>query len=152
VERLLRKKLPQGRFVGVSKQHSKRMRAVKGRGNKTTESRLRSILMQAGVCGWRIVPKEIQGRPDFYFKNARLAVFVDGCFWHGCSRCGHVPQSNSNFWRAKIKRNRVRDNTITDGLRSSGIAVLRFWEHELRTNLPRCLGQIKVVIQRRLSR
>jgi DNA mismatch endonuclease (patch repair protein) len=149
VERLLRKKLPHGKFVGVSKERSERMRAVKGRGNRTTEIRLRSALVRFRLRGWRIASKEIPGRPDFYFPKRRLAVFVDGCFWHGCRRCGHYPKTNSKFWRAKIERNRVRDRKTAEVLQGLGVKVIRFWEHELRDELARCVERIELAFRRR---
>lgn len=147
MERLLRKELPGGSFVGVSKERSKRMRAVRGRGNKTTENRLRSALVRTGVRGWRLAPREISGQPDFYFVKARLAVFVDGCFWHGCPRCGHIPKTNGKFWRAKIRRNRARDHMITRQLRASGLSVVRIWEHDLQKDITGCLRHLNLHLQ-----
>jgi DNA mismatch endonuclease (patch repair protein) len=71
-------------------------------------------------------------RPDFIFATRRLAVFVDGCFWHGCPRHGTRPQGNAAFWRAKFRRNRARDRRDTLRLRRAGWRVLRLWEHELK--------------------
>ncbi len=148
MERALRKTLPDGKFVGVSAQRSERMRAVRGRGNKTTEGRLRSALMRAGLRGWTLGPREIPERPDFYFDGAKLAIFADGCFWHGCPQCGHFPKVNSRFWRAKIKRNRGRDLEIVRRLRLAGYKVLRLWEHELAEMPERCVERIKRKLKR----
>jgi DNA mismatch endonuclease, patch repair protein len=148
VERLLLRTLPHGGFVGVTKGRSKQMRAIRGHGNKTTEARLRSALMRAGVRGWRLSPKEIAGQPDFYFRKARLAVFVDGCFWHGCPRCGHIPKTNGKFWLAKIRRNRARDRMTARRLRALGLCVVRIWEHDLDKNLVGCLQRLRLYLQR----
>ncbi len=134
MEKLLKEKLPGGRFAGVPPMRSRAMGAVKGANNKTTEVLLRLLLVRQGVSGWRLRPREIAGRPDFYFPAERLAVFTDGCFWHGCPDCGHVPKTNTPFWRAKIKRNRERDGQITRALEAKGIMVLRFWEHQLKAD------------------
>src|SRR6185503_12491545 len=83
------------------------------------------------VTGWTKHPKRITGRPDFYFSKIRLAVFVDGCFWHSCPRCGRLPKSRIEFWANKIETNRLRDNRVRKQLRGEGIATLRIWEHEL---------------------
>ncbi|MHB8974086.1 MAG: PDDEXK family nuclease [Pirellulaceae bacterium] len=91
------------------------MRAVRGRGNKSTETRLRLALVRAGISGWRLHAKEVHGKPDFFFPAASLAVFVDGCFWHGCPRCGHIPKAHALFWRTKIDRNKHRDQTCPFG-------------------------------------
>ncbi len=72
------------------------------------------------------------GRPDFAFPARRVAVFVYGCFWHGCPRHGTLPKSNARFWREKIARNRERDREVNRELRRRGWRVLRIWEHELR--------------------
>src|SRR5262245_22186249 len=101
------------------------MGSVRGKGNKTTERRLRSALVRAGVSGWTMHPSDVKGSPDFFFSASRLAVFVDGCFWHGCPECGHFPSVNASFWRAKIERNQQRDRNTTDLLGAAGITVLR---------------------------
>jgi DNA mismatch endonuclease (patch repair protein) len=74
----------------------------------------------------------LPGRPDFAFPARRLAVFVDGCFWHGCPRHGTLPKGNARFWREKIARNRERDREVNLELRRRGWRVIRIWEHELR--------------------
>jgi DNA mismatch endonuclease, patch repair protein len=132
VERVLKKTLPGGSFGTVPPKRSQAMGRIRGKGNRSTENRLRFALVAAGVRGWTLHPKDIPGRPDFFFPAERLAVFVDGCFWHGCRRCGHVPKTNSAFWRMKIRRNKMRDKRRTKELEQQGVRVLRFWEHELR--------------------
>lgn len=131
----MKQHLPGGVFGDVKPKHSRRQSAVRGRGNKSTEMRMRFALVRAGVRGWTMNPKEVPGRPDFFFPLERVAVFVDGCFWHGCLACGHYPKKNSAFWRAKIERNRERDQQTSQKLRDAGYTVLRFWEHELREDL-----------------
>jgi DNA mismatch endonuclease Vsr len=87
-------------------------------------------LVRAQLTGWRMHVDALPGKPDFYFPAQRVAVFVDGCFWHGCPRCGHVPKSNSVFWAAKIARNRKRDRTAVQQLLALSVVTLRIWEHE----------------------
>ena len=70
-------------------------------------------------------------RPDFVFRRERLAVFVDGCFWHGCPEHFRRPKSRQKFWDAKFARNQERDRLVTRALRAAGWRVLRLWEHEL---------------------
>jgi DNA mismatch endonuclease (patch repair protein) len=142
MEKILREKLPGGKFKNVSSQHRKIMQSVRGRGNLTTEARLRGGLVKAGVKGWRIHNKQLKGAPDFYFHKEKIAIFVDGCFWHGCPICGHVPKKNLSFWKLKITRNKVRDNATNKFLRNHGAAVIRFWEHELANSLSRCVGKV----------
>lgn len=80
-------------------------------------------------------PHGLVGKPDFFFAAQRLAVFVDGCFWHGCPRCGHVPKTNSSFWALKIGRNVARDKAVVVALRKTGIKAVRVWEHELHDSV-----------------
>jgi DNA mismatch endonuclease (patch repair protein) len=133
MERQLRLKLPQGGFAGVSVSRSRTMSAIRGKHTKTTERALRMSLVRAGISGWQL-HSELPGKPDIYFGNCGIAVFVDGCFWHGCPRCGHIPKTRSEFWRLKISRNMQRDRAAARRLRAQGIRVLRVWEHRLRTS------------------
>jgi len=99
-------------------------------------------MVRAGIGGWSSHRADLPGKPDFYFPSAKLAVFVDGCFWHGCARCGHIPKTNTGFWAAKIDRNRKRHRKVARLLNHRGIATLRFWEHQLRDHLDRCVARI----------
>lgn len=119
------------------------MRAVRGRANRTTEQRLRYALVQGALSGWELHPKDVPGSPDFYFRKRQFAVFVDGCFWHGCRRCGHIPRTNRAFWKTKIERNRRRDRAITRRLRARGIRVLRLWEHQISRELRECVRLVR---------
>jgi DNA mismatch endonuclease (patch repair protein) len=142
MERFLKSRLKGGKFH-VSPERSRNMAAVRGKGNKTTEVRLQMAMVRAGIRGWSSHRADLPGKPDFYFPSAKLAVFVDGCFWHGCSRCGHIPKANAGYWTAKIEGNRKRHRRVARLLNRSGIATLRFWEHQLRDNLDRCVSRIK---------
>ena len=148
MERLLRSKLPDGSFGAVSISRSRIMRGVRGRNNRSTEIPLRMALIRKGICGWKLHEKPIAGCPDFLFIGERLAVFVDGCFWHGCRRCGHLPKTNSKFWRTKIARNRERDEKNTRELKSKNYRVLRFWEHEISNNIDACIARICKALSR----
>lgn len=142
MERALRDKLVNGSFGDVPKTHSQRMGAIRGTGNRTTEARFRPMLVRAGVRGWTIQTKSIKGKPDIYFPDKKVAVFLDGCFWHGCPQCGHVPSVNRPFWKAKIERNQRRDRETDEALLQAGILVIRFWEHELRDESKQCIHQL----------
>ncbi len=135
MERSLREKLPGGKFDNVPPAHSGRMRAIKAQGAKSTDRRLRALLIQAGLRGWRMYPPGLPGKPDFLFPDARLVVFVDGCYWHGCPACGHGPARertvNRPYWSAKIAGNVARDERNNRALADAGLRVLRLWEHEL---------------------
>ena len=106
------------------------MAAIRSRGNKATELRLIAIFRAQGITGWRR-HRPLFGKPDFAFPALKLAVFVDGCFWHGCPIHGTRPRTNAAFWRRKISTNRTRDRLVTRTLRARGWRVLRIWEHAL---------------------
>src|SRR5713226_984265 len=127
---------------------SRNMRAIKYANNRTTERRIRAHLVQLGVRGWRLRTAALPGRPDFTFANAKVAVFVDGCFWHGCRRCGHIPRTNRAYWLAKITRNKRRDRAVSKALRTQGYHVLRIRECQLRTNPKQCVGRILSMLNR----
>ncbi len=88
-------------------------------------------LVKGGIKGWVLHPKDVLGKPDIFFVKKKLAVFVDGCFWHGCETCGHVPRTRSAFWKAKIDRNQARAKSVKSNLRRQSIKVIRVWEHSL---------------------
>lgn len=122
------------------------MAAVRSKGNRTTEVALRMRLVAAGLSGWRVNADEMYGRCDFVFDRARLAIFVDGCQWHGCPRCYRAPTSNAAYWRDKLERNRRRDEDVTTVLRNSGWTVMRVWEHELRERPKAVLSRIRTYV------
>lgn len=115
----------------TSAQRSATMRAVKSRGNKTTELRFLAILKQGKITGWRR-HLALPGTPDFAFPRERVAVMIHGCFWHGCKMHYRRPTENSNYWSAKVSRNMRRDRRVLRELRSLGWSVMTFWEHDLR--------------------
>lgn len=123
------------------------MSAIRGKSNKTTELRLRLGLVRARFRGWKLNYRGLKGTPDIFFPDADLVVFTDGCFWHGCDRCGHIPKSNKSYWSAKIERNRERDRETTRYLTTKGYKVLRYWEHELANDLDGCIASIRAALQ-----
>lgn len=133
-------------------QRSRLMARIRSRGNARTELALVRIFRAHRVIGWRRqialryeTPAlrgrgavttargraKFQVRPDFIFPKLRLAVFVDGCFWHGCPEHGTKPKGNAAFWRKKFAANIARDRRADRALRRAGWRVLRIWEHEL---------------------
>jgi DNA mismatch endonuclease Vsr len=152
MERALRQHLPGGVFSSVTARASKNFSGIRGRNNRTTEVRFRLALVRAGISGWKMHNRALPGNPDFVFLKERIAVFVDGCFWHGCSRCGHIPKTNSPFWRAKIQRNIERDRANIRKLGDSDFRVVRIWEHELRRDLAGCVVRIADLIKQKRSK
>jgi len=91
----------------------------------------------------------VPGTPDVYVPSLRLALFVDGCFFHGCPIHGHIPKSNKRYWTRKLIRNVRRDDRVRRNLRRNGLSVWRFWEHELRrTVVERCEAKLLQAILR----
>ncbi len=84
----------------------------------------------------------LPGTPDMSFPRRKVAVFVDGCFWHGCPSHFSVPSTNPEFWAGKIRGNRARDRRVDRALRSAGWTVLRFWEHRVRKDPGACVTRI----------
>lgn len=116
--------------VFTKKKRSEVMSRIRGRGNKDTELALIRIFRAQGITGWRR-NQSVFGKPDFVFPKLRLAVFVDGCFWHCCPIHATKPRNNAPFWRRKLATNQARDRLVTRTLRSADWRVLRLWEHEL---------------------
>lgn len=158
-------------------QRSRLMARIRSQGNARTEGVLARWLRARGITGWRRhVPLALKApgsnakaqnrtagrragargsarpavrvRPDFVFRAARLAVFVDGCFWHGCPRHGTRPKGNAAFWRRKFAANIARDRRVDRALRRAGWRVLRIWEHALR---PRQEGRLLARLRRALA-
>lgn len=136
------------RFDPLSpRERSERMSRVRSSGNKSTEGAVSAKLAQAGVTGWELHPRRIPGKPDFYFPDHRLVVFVDGCFWHACPVCKRrSPATRADFWKAKIEENRRRDNRLRQRLRRVGMHVMRVWEHEIRRDA--WLKRLRIMLQR----
>lgn len=123
------------------------MSNVRSRGNRSTELRVQAVLEDEGIEGWEKHPSDILGKPDFFFPEFRLALFVDGCFWHACPKCDrNAPATRRQFWEEKIDTNRRRDNRTRRALRRQGYHVMRVWEHELKRE--RWLARLKGMMTR----
>lgn len=120
---------------------SRVMSAIRSAGNVSTELRLVALMRLHAVKGWRR-GSQLPGKPDFVFPSLRLAVFVDGCFWHGCPRCSRGVDTNGAFWREKIAGNRRRDLRVSRRLRGMGWRVLRIREHEIRAKSAQIPGRL----------
>lgn len=127
--------------VLTKEQRSYNMSRIKGKDTKP-EIQLRKLLYKKEIRGYRIHYK-LPGKPDLVFPKYKLAVFVDGCFWHKCPKCFKTPETNKDFWMAKINKNAQRDKKINKILKKKGWTILRFWEHNLkRKGIKTCLNKI----------
>ena len=122
------------------KVRSKIMSRIRGKNSKP-ELLLRKSLFNAGYR-YRISYRIDGYRPDIVLISDRIAIFVDGCFWHKCPRCYSEPKSNRRYWIPKIDENIVRDRKIDALLRGDDWHVLHFWEHEINEDTERCLAKI----------
>jgi DNA mismatch endonuclease (patch repair protein) len=118
------------------------MSRVRSWGNKSTEQRLIALLRKSQIIGWRRHQK-LPGRPDFIWKTSKLAVFVDGCFWHGHACRNTKPKTNAKMWCDKIARNKIRDRQSNRSLRARGWTVLRIWECHLGKGPDKCVALIR---------
>ena len=115
----------------------KTMRAVKGK-NTSLERRLSGMLAGMRLNGWKKNVADLPGKPDVLFPDERVAIFVDGCFWHGCPHCKRkLPETNRSYWARKIQRNVERDQRSTRMLSGAGWRVIRLWEHDLSSHAER---------------
>jgi DNA mismatch endonuclease (patch repair protein) len=132
--------------VFTQTKRSEVMSRIRGSGNRDTELQMITLFRTYGITGWRR-RQRLFGKPDFVFRDKRLAVFVDGCFWHGCPRPKHapLPKSRAEWWAAKLARNKARDVVVTRTLRQRGWKVVRVWDCDL-------LPKRQVVTARRILR
>lgn len=116
----------------TKEQRSRNMSAIRSGGTKP--ERVLGDLLRATFPRRKIVerPRELPGKPDYYLPGLRLAVFADGCFWHGCPIHGRTPGDNPGYWGPKLERNKKRDRDATKHLRQLGIHTVRIWEHDLK--------------------
>ncbi|HOS83109.1 MAG TPA: very short patch repair endonuclease [Methanolinea sp.] len=97
----------------------------------TPEKKLRRMLWQNGIRGYRI-HYDLIGKPDIVFVKKKIAVFIDGCYWHKCPVCFREPDTRKEFWMKKIESNVRRDEKVNEELKKEGWTVIRIWEHEIR--------------------
>lgn len=123
------------------------MSRIKGRNTKP-EKALRSALHRAG-WRFRLHRRDLPGCPDIIFSRHKVAVFVDGCFWHGCALHCVAPRTNSDFWAQKIEKNRERDRKAAAILKQLGWKVIRVWEHELKKDAAPSAKAIACILGKR---
>lgn len=116
--------------VFTKEKRSEVMSRIKGKGNKDTELAMIRLMRQHHISGWRR-NYDLFGKPDFVFPKQKVALFVDGCFWHMCPKHFSMPKNNREFWEGKLKGNKDRDRSVNKTLKSAGWKVIRIWEHEL---------------------
>jgi DNA mismatch endonuclease (patch repair protein) len=124
-------------------QRSSLMSKVRSKGNRTTEARFRLALVRSGLKHWKLNAKNLPGSPDVVFPSKRTAIFLDGCFWHGCSRCYRQPKTSRDYWIKKVKNNIARDRRNFRKLGRMNWRYIRIWEHQIKADLSRCLNNVQ---------
>ncbi len=123
------------------------MSKVRSTKNKSTELRLIEEFKRRRITGWRRQAK-LFGKPDFLFRGLRIAVFVDGCFWHGHDCRNTKPKDHAEYWRAKIERNQARDRAVNERLEALGYRVVRVWECDFKkANAERLEEKLRPVVE-----
>jgi DNA mismatch endonuclease, patch repair protein len=114
--------------------------------NTKPEQRMRSLLCELGYRGYRLNVRKLPGRPDIVFVTKRIAIFVNGCFWHRCPKCNYgTPKTNAEYWQTKFATNRARDRRNLRELRRLGFRVLSVWECEVLKDESRLKRKIKAL-------
>ena len=130
-----------------NKKRSEIMQKVRSNNNKSTELKLIKLFNECGITGWRRNYK-VKGHPDFVFFKEKVAIFVDGCFWHGHDCRNTRPKDNAEYWQKKRERNIKHDKEITQLFENRGWRVLRIWECELKKqNQLSTISRIKQVLK-----
>ncbi len=121
---------------------SRVMSANKGKNTKP-ELALRKALWQSNIRGYRLNWKKVPGRPDIAFPGKKIAIFVNGCFWHRCPTCNYqLPKQNIEFWKSKFDKNIIRDESKTNLLITLGWNVIIVWECEIKQNVEKVISKI----------
>ena len=138
---------PEKNDVFTASKRSEIMSKVKSTKNKSTELRLIEEFKRLRITGWRRQVK-IVGKPDFLFRRLRVAVFADGCFWHGHDCRNTKPKDHADYWRVKIERNRARDLAVTERLEALGYRVVRVWECDFKkANAERLNEKLRPIVE-----
>jgi DNA mismatch endonuclease, patch repair protein len=136
-----------GRSPIPAKVETSRVMSANRAKNTKPELMLRKAIWSMGIRGYRLHWKKAPGRPDISFPGKRVAIFVNGCFWHRCPLCKlPIPKSNSTFWNDKFKKNIERDKLKISLLKRSGWKVLVVWECEIRDNLKACADELNLYL------
>ena len=132
--------------VLTQEQRKFNMSRIKGK-NTGPEVKLRKMLFAENIRGYRI-HFNLPGKPDIVFTKKKIAIFIDGCFWHKCPICFQEPETRKEFWMNKIQSNVDRDKKINEQLKDKGWTVLRFWEHDVRKNPDVIVKKIAEMIEK----
>ena len=120
------------------------MSRIRGKNTKP-EVKLRKLLYAEKIRGYRI-HYNLPGKPDIVFTKKKIAIFIDGCFWHKCPVCFQEPETRKDFWMKKIQSNIERDKKVNRQLKKDGWKVIRIWEHEIRKEPEKTMKRILALL------
>jgi DNA mismatch endonuclease, patch repair protein len=126
--------------VLTPEQRKLNMSHIRGK-NTVPEIKLRKLLYASGIRGYRI-HYNLPGKPDIVFTKKKIAIFIDGCFWHKCPVDFQEPETRKEFWMKKIQTNIDRDKKVNEQLKNDGWTVIRIWEHEIRKEPEKAVKKI----------
>jgi DNA mismatch endonuclease (patch repair protein) len=126
--------------VLTKEQRAYNMSKIQGK-NTQPEIKLRKLLWSDGVRGYRI-HYNLPGKPDIVFTKKKIAIFIDGCFWHKCPICFQEPETRKEFWMGKIQSNIDRDKKVDEQLKNDGWTVIRIWEHVIKKEPEKAIKKI----------
>lgn len=133
--------------IFTQQKRSEIMSQVRSSGNKSTELKLIKVFDELGIAGWRR-KYNVKGHPDFVFLKEKIAIFVDGCFWHGHNCRNTKPQNNHEYWDKKIQSNIIHDKEVTEMFEKRGWRVIRIWECELlNKRRPQLIKKLEPIIK-----
>jgi len=133
--------------VLTKKQRSYCMSRILG-SNTGLEITFKKHMRSGGITGFRKGTKVV-GKPDYIFPALKVAVFLDGCFWHGCPKCYREPDTNKTFWKNKISKNKKRDREVSRLLKKDGWKIKRFWGHQIKKKPDSCVSTLKRILEKR---
>jgi DNA mismatch endonuclease (patch repair protein) len=133
-----------GRAPIPEKESISRVMSANKAKNTKPEITLRKALFNSGLRGYRLHWKKVPGRPDIAYPSKKIAVFVNGCFWHRCPYCKpSFPKSNVGFWKNKFLTNKTRDRKKITILKKDGWKVLTIWECQIKKHLHRSVARVR---------
>jgi DNA mismatch endonuclease (patch repair protein) len=138
------------RPIALDKKTGERLSKVRSRGTKI-EKLFEAAIRKLGYTNL-FVPKEICGRPDFADPSSKVAVFLDGCFWHGHSRCYKAPKHNLEYWQEKVQNNKKRRRDVRRKLKKKGWLVLEFWECDIKKDCQKIAEYVDQMVKKRLTK
>jgi DNA mismatch endonuclease, patch repair protein len=136
--------------VHTAKQRRYNMSRIRASDTKP-EMVIRHYLYTTGQRGYRL-NYPLFGKPDIVYVKKKLAIFIDGCFWHRCPLCFVIPATHRDFWMKKIRGNVKRDRLVTNELKKNGWVVIRLWEHEVKRTPEKCVRRIVTIVKRKRIR